>query len=154
MSHTDALEKKTVYFIGGNFNNKQDLGLKWSAWKDFRLILFQKLIYLLFPPWNNMYVVLPFVAKVSTYKTHIFFLQNVSVWHPQKFELMARRSIEVWEVALYVFFERDAIFLECSKANFDEFWKFFDIKFWCHTLTHGIVLRRLPQVWSNWKGTS
>ena len=42
------------------------------------------------------------------------------------------------------FFERDAIFLECSKANFDEFWKIFNIKFWCHTLTHSIVLRRLP----------
>ena len=42
------------------------------------------------------------------------------------------------------FFERDAIFLECSKANFDKFWKDFNIKFWCHTLTHGTVLRRLP----------
>ena len=52
-----------------------------------------------------MYVFLPFNAKVSTYKIHcFFFLQNVSVWHPQKLELLARRSIEVWEVALYVFF--------------------------------------------------
>ena len=103
-----------------------------------------------FPPWTNMYVVLPFVAKVSTYKTHCFFLQNVSVWHPQKLELLARRSIEVWEVALYVFFERDAIFLECSKANFDKFWKDFNIKFWCHTLTHGTVLRRLPHRHREW----
>ena len=42
------------------------------------------------------------------------------------------------------FFERYDKFLDCSKVNFDEFGTFLNIKFWCHTLTHGIVLRRLP----------
>ena len=63
----------------------------WRYWKNKNwkiVIFFQKLIYLLFPPWTNMYVVLPFVAKVSTYKTHYFFyktsvcdiLRNLSYW--------------------------------------------------------------------------
>ena len=42
------------------------------------------------------------------------------------------------------FFERYDKFLDCSKVNFDEFGTFLNIKFWCHTLTHGIVLRRWP----------
>ena len=121
----------------------------WRYWKNKNwkiVIFFQKLIYLLFPPWTNMYVVLPFVAKVSTYQTHCFFLQNVSVWHPQKFELLARRSIEVWEVALYVFLKEMPYFLNVVKPILMNFEKFlisnFDVTHW-----------RTVQFWGDWPQT-
>ena len=122
MSHTDVIEKNRIEKL-------------WFSFKNWFICFFPHELTCM----GSYHLLLKFPPI-----KHTIFLQNVSVWHPQKFELLARRSIEVWEVALYVFFERDAIFLECSKANFDEFWNFFDIKFWCHTLTHGTVLRRLP----------
>ena len=42
------------------------------------------------------------------------------------------------------FFERDAKPLDCSKVNFDEFWTYLNNIFWCHTLTHSTIFRRLP----------
>ena len=47
------------------------------------------------------------------------------------------------------FFERDAKPLDCSKVNFDEFWTYLNNIFWCHTLTHSTIFRRLPLVTLN-----
>ena len=107
------------------------------------MIFFQKLIYLFFPHELTCMGSYHLLLKFPPTKHTIFFTKRQCV-----------TSSEIWVTGQtkhrglgggpVCFFERDAIFLECSKANFDEFWKLFDIKFWCHTLTHGTVLRRLP----------
>ena len=107
------------------------------------MIFFQKLIYLFFPHELTCMGSYHLLLKFPPIKHTIFFTKRQCV-----------TSSEIWVTGQtkhrglgggpVCFFERDAIFLECSKANFDEFWEIFDIKFWCHTLTHGTVLRRLP----------
>ena len=122
MSHTDVIEKNRIEKL-------------WFSFKNWFICFFPHELTCM----GSYHLLLKFPPIKHT----IFFTKRQCV-----------TSSEIWITGQtkhrglgggpVCFFERDAIFLECSKANFDEFWKFFDIKFWCHTLTHGTVLRRLP----------
>ena len=108
----------------------------WRFWKNQNwkiVIFFQKLIYLFFPHELTCMGSYHLLLKFPPIK-HTIFLQNVSVWHPQKFELLARRSIEVWEVALYVFLKEMPYFLNVVKQilmNFENFLiSNFDVTHW------------------------
>ena len=122
MSHTDVIEKNRIEKL-------------WFSFKNWFICFFPHELTCM----GSYHLLLKFPPIKHT----IFFTKRQCV-----------TSSEIWVTGQtkhrglgggpVCFFERDAIFLECSKANFDEFWKIFDIKFWCHTLTHGTVLRRLP----------
>ena len=121
MSHTDVIEKNRIEKL-------------WFSFKNWFICFFPHELTCM----GSYHLLLKFPPIKHT----IFFTKRQCV-----------TSSEIWVTGQtkhrglgggpVCFFERDAIFLECSKANFDEFWKIFDIKFWCHTLTHGTVLRRL-----------
>ena len=122
MSHTDVIEKIRIEKLWFSFKNwficffPNELTCMWS----YHLLL-------KFPP----------------IKHTVFFTkrQCVTFW-----EILNARHTKHGGLGggPVCFFERYDKFLDCSKVNFDESWTFLNIKFWCHTLTHGIVLRRLP----------
>ena len=125
MSHTDVIEKIRIEKLWFSFKNwficffPHELTCMWS----YHLLL-------KFPP----------------IKHTVFFTkrQCVTFW-----EILNARHTKHGGLGggPVCFFERYDKFLDCSKVNFDEFGTFLNIKFWCHTLTHGIVLRRLPPQW-------
>ena len=125
MSHTDVIEKIKIEKLWFSFKNwficfsPHELTCMWS----YHLLL-------KFPP----------------IKYTVFFTkrQCVTFWEILNARHTKHRGLGGGPIC---FFERYDKFLDRSKVNFDEFWTFLNIKFWCHTLTHSIVLRRLPHVW-------
>ena len=61
-------------------------------------------------------------------------LKNISVWHWTKFWILARQSIEVWEVARYVFLNgmpSPLIVVKSILMNFEHIWiTYFDVTHW------------------------